>query len=294
MTAPRPITIGELMARYQVILLDAYGVLVDNAGALPGAADMLAAITAQGRRFLVVTNDASRLPETAARRFQRLGLDIAADQIVTSGSLIAPYFAAHGLQGARCMVLGTADSLAYVRQAGGDIVPVRADGQCDALIIGDESGFPFLESVNAALSALYRMFDRGESVAMILPNPDLVYPEQGGAYGFTSGAVALLLEAGLARRYPGRGLSFTRLGKPHRPLFDEARRRAGTGSMVMIGDQLETDIAGASAAGVDSALVAGGVSQWDPESATVTPTYLLQALAGACGLMTPRPRSSTP
>jgi HAD superfamily hydrolase (TIGR01450 family) len=276
MTAPRPITIDELMVRYQVILLDAYGVLVDNAGALPGAAALLAAITARGRRFLVVTNDASRLPETAAQRFQRLGLHIAADQIVTSGSLLCPYFAAHGLQGARCMVLGTSDSLAYVRDAGGDIVPVSADSPCDALIIGDESGFPFLETVNAALSALYRMFDRGESVALILPNPDVIYPEQGGAYGFTSGAVALLLEAGLARRYPRRGLSFTRLGKPHRPLFDEARRRAGTDSMVMIGDQLETDIAGASAAGVDSALVTGGVSQWDPETAEIAPTYLLQ------------------
>ena len=45
--------------------------------------------------------------------------------------------------------------------------------------------------------------------------------------GFTSGAIALLLETALARRYPHEPPRFVRLGKPHRPLFDEAARRRG-------------------------------------------------------------------
>ena len=109
---------------------------------------------------------------------------------------------------------------------------------------------------------------------MILPNPDLIYPAGAGAYGFTSGAVALLLEAALARRYPERAPRFTRLGKPHAPLFDEARRRLGGDRLLMIGDQLETDIAGALAAGIDAALVVTGVTRW--RRALVVPTYLLE------------------
>ena len=48
----------------------------------------------------------------------------------------------------------------------------------------------------------------------------------------------------------------------------------------MIGDQLETDIAGATAAGLASALLAG-VSSWDHARATaaVAPTWLLDKLA---------------
>ena len=99
-----------------------------------------------------------------------------------------------------------------------------------------------------------------------------------------AGAMALLIEAALGRRYPGHGLMFDRLGKPGPQLFAEARRRVG-GRVVMIGDQLETDIAGACAAGIDAALLAG-VSRWPPvrpaESTSlasgIAPRYLLATI----------------
>lgn len=277
---PASITAADLVARYEVILLDAYGVLNDGQGALAAGRGLLDEIARQGKRFFVVTNDASRLPETCAARFRSFGLDIDAGQVITSGALLGPYFETHGLGGARCMVLGTEDSKAYVRAAGGAVVPVGAGGDCDALIVGDDSGYPFLESVEDALSMLYRHLNAGRHVHRILPNPDLIYPKGEREYGFTSGGVAALIEIGLGRLFPGRPareLAFTPLGKPHRPMFDEARRRAGTDSLVMIGDQLETDIAGARAAGLDSALLATGVSAWDHtgDDSQVAPTYLL-------------------
>jgi len=266
---------AQLIARYDVILLDAYGVLVTGSGPLPAARGLLDTIAEQGREMFVVTNDASRLPETIADRLRGFDLPVRADQVITSGSLLAGYFAAHDLRGGRAMVLGPADSVSYVRAAGGQVVPVTADGACDVLVVCDESGYPFLPTVDDALSMLYRHFDRGDEVALVLPNPDLIYPKRDGAYGYTSGGAALLLEAGLARRYPARDVRFERLGKPHRPMFDEARRRAGSGRMLMIGDQLETDIAGALGAGIDAALVTTGVSKGDEADASITPTYLL-------------------
>lgn len=289
-TAREPVAeidLDALLERYEVALVDAYGVLVNASGAMPGAAEILAALRRHRRPFFIVTNDSSRLPATHEARFARFGLDIAADQIITSGTLLAPYFAAHGLRDARCAVLGPDDARVYVADAGGVVVAPAVDAECDAVVVCDEDGYPFLDTVDDTLSMLYRHYDRGRDVALILPNPDIVYPKAAGAFGYTSGGVALLLEAGLARRYPGRGLAFTRLGKPHRPIFDEARRRAGTDSLIMIGDQLETDIAGALAAGIDAALVDTGIARWPDDASdaaddaagaapSVRPTYILR------------------
>jgi HAD superfamily hydrolase (TIGR01459 family) len=271
----------ELCDRYDGFLLDAFGVLVDGRAALPGAAAFLAELARRGLPYSIVTNDASRRSETNAARFRRFGLDVEPERFLSSGDLIAPHFAAHGLAGARCLVLGTDDSRRFVTDAGGHVCPIDPAGTYDAVIVCDDDGFPFLDGMNAALSVLFRAFDAGRDIHMLLPNPDVVYPAGDGAYGFTSGAIALLLEEGLARRYPERRPKFIRLGKPYRPLFDEAARRLaaqGATKLIMIGDQLETDIAGALGAGLDAALLATGVTRWS-EPRDVSPTYLLDRLS---------------
>jgi ribonucleotide monophosphatase NagD (HAD superfamily) len=105
------------------------------------------------------------------------------------------------------------------------------------------------------------MIDAGRTPRLLLPNPDLVYPRGDGAFGFASGTVACMFEQALRARYPTRtDLGFVRLGKPHPAIFEAAERRSGTRNMVMIGDQLDTDIRGARDFGIDSALIEGGVS----------------------------------
>jgi len=275
---PTPTTIDELIARYDALLLDAYGVLVRHTGAMPDAAELLAHLGRIGKAFFIVTNDASKLPQTSAARYQSFGLPIEPDHMITSGQLIAQA----GIDGARCMVLGTPDTAAYVTAAGGVVVAPDETARYDAVIVGDDAGYPFLDTLDVALTALYRHFDRGDDVRLILPNPDVIYPKGENSYGFTAGGAAMLLEAGLARRYPTRTLAFERLGKPFPPIFAEARRRAGTDRLVMIGDQLETDIAGAAAAGIDSALLTTGISVWEERADDgVRPTYLLATIATA-------------
>jgi HAD superfamily hydrolase (TIGR01450 family) len=282
--SPEPVTIAELLDRYDGVLLDAYGVLVDARGLLPGAAALLAELARRGAPFAIVTNDASRSPATYAARFARHGLVVAPERIVTSGSLLPGYFRDRGLIGARTCVLGTDDSFAYVRDGGGVPVALEPGMAIDAVAVCDDSGTPFVDGIELAFSAVARAVDAGRRPALVLPNPDLIYPKGDAEYGFTAGAMALLIEAGLGRRFPGHGLVFDRLGKPGPQLFAEARRRVG-GRVVMIGDQLETDIAGACAAGIDAALLAG-VSRWPPvrpaESTSVAsgvaPRYLLATI----------------
>ncbi len=270
------ITTGELLDRYDGVLLDVFGVLLDASGALPGARELIAELTRRGKPFAIVTNDASRSPATYVERFARLGISVGEDRIVTSGSLLPARLRRLG-DGVRTCVLGTEDSLAYALAGG--VVPVAlAPGmEIDALAVCDDDGFDFLPGVELALSAVVRAVEAGRRPALILPNPDLVYPKGGGELGFTAGAIALMIEAVLARRFPAQRLVFEHLGKPEPYLFSEAARRLGVSRLVMIGDQLETDIAGARAAGLDAALLAG-VSRWDGSHA-IEPTFLLERLA---------------
>jgi ribonucleotide monophosphatase NagD (HAD superfamily) len=269
-------TIAALLSRYDGVLLDAYGVLVDERGLLPGAAELLAELDRRATPYAIVTNDASRLPATYAARFAAQGVAIDPERVVTSGSLLPGYFHDRGLTGARTAVLGTADSVTYVRQGGGVPIAIEPGMAIDALAVCDDSGTPFMPGIELAFSAVVRAVDAGRRPALVLPNPDLVYPRGNAEYGFTAGAMALLIETALARRFPAGDLRFDHLGKPAPHLFAEARRRLGGKRVIMIGDQLETDIAGAQAAGIDAALLAG-VSRWDPSSA-VAPTYLLATI----------------
>jgi len=277
-TAVPETDVTALLRRYDVLLFDAYGVLVHSAGALPGAAELVDRLNTAAKPYYILTNDASKLPATAAARYQGYGLAIDAERIITSGLLLERHFAAHHLAGARCVVLGTEDSRRYVSGAGGAIVGPRES--FDVLVVADEFGYPFLETVDQALSGLFRAIDRQHAIHLVLPNPDLIYPAPDG-FGIAAGSIALVFEAALRLRYPHRSdLRFTRLGKPHAAIFAEALRCAGTRNMVMVGDQLEADIGGAHDFGLDAVLVDTGINTPALSTAPTRlhPTYLLRSL----------------
>jgi ribonucleotide monophosphatase NagD (HAD superfamily) len=91
-----------------------------------------------------------------------------------------------------------------------------------------------------------------------------------------------MFEGALALRYPHRtDLRFVRLGKPNTPIFEDAIRRLGTTRVVMVGDTLETDIAGARAAGLDAVWIETGVTARIPADTPVhlRPTWRMLGLA---------------
>lgn len=272
--------LDQLMGKYDVFLLDAYGVLLDQTGALPGAAAFLKQLERRSHPYFILTNDASKSPLTASKRYSEMGLEVTPQHIITSGSLLTPYFARYGLKGSRCTVLGPGDSIGYAGAAGGRIV--TPGNAFDVLIICDESGFDFPDTVDAVLSRLFQQLERGHQMHLLLPNPDLIYPKGPGAYGFASGSIAAMFEAAIQLRFPDKApILFIRLGKPFPHLFQEAYARSKTKKMVMLGDQLETDIKGANAFGIDSVLVTTGVSALVETALpkALLPTYRLRALA---------------
>jgi HAD superfamily hydrolase (TIGR01459 family) len=272
---PEQITMRELLDRYDGVLLDAFGVLIDGSGALPGAAALLGELTRRGTPYAIVSNDASRSRQTFALRFASLGLAVAADHFVTSGTLLPAYFEANARGALRTCVLGTDDSCAFVEQGGGVVLDLRDGIELDAVAVCDDGGTPFLDGMEIAISGIVRAVRAGRQPILVCPNPDLVYPKARGEYGLTAGAMAVLIETALARLLPGSSLTFERLGKPQPHLMRAAAAHLNVAErrVVMIGDQLETDVAGALAAGIDVALL-DGISRWDPAS-PIAPTYLL-------------------
>lgn len=273
------LTFDEARARHAALLIDAYGVLVDGGGALPGAAEAIAALERDGVPWLLLTNDASRLPSRNAARLQSLGIPVRADRVLSSGMLLAPAFRALGLQGARCVVLGSPDSQTYVQEAGGELTPATEAETCDAVVIADDSGFDFLPTMEAVLTGLMRAVERGRPPALLLPNPDLIYPARGGAYGFTAGSLAAMLEGALTLRFADQAPRFTHLGKPAAMIFEAALARLGTRDALMLGDQLHTDIAGAAGVGIPSALLLTGLTTQDAlRRSEIRPTYVIARL----------------
>lgn len=277
-----PTTMAHLLERYDGLLFDAFGVLVQGDGPLPHASALIEHLRATSSPFAVVTNDATRSIETCRARFARMGMPIDPARIITSGSLIITHARAHNLDGARACVIGPEDTLDYARRADLEVLTweqVERAPSAEVFILGDFPQASTLERLEVATSLLLRSVDAGLEPTLVLPNPDLIYPKSRGHVGLTAGSIAHMMEALLTERYPHSDLTFVRLGKPHATIYQAGLDVLGTPleATVMIGDQLATDILGASRFGMDSAMVSTGLAVAQHASG-VTPTYLLDSL----------------
>jgi HAD superfamily hydrolase (TIGR01450 family) len=279
-------TIRELAEKYGTLLFDSYGVLVNESHGLPGALELIRWLERSDKSYFIVTNDASMSIPTRTRKFVQQGVPVPPERIINSGLLIPRYVKENGLTGAPTLVFGSPDAVDYVRQGGAKLLPLEEAESATVFVLADDGGFDWRPGMNTLLSALYRRAGAGLPVKLLLPNPDLVYPTGDRQYSFAAASLVVMVEAALERLFgPREDLTFTRLGKPFSPIFEEARRRAGGGSMVMIGDQIETDIMGANAFGIPSAIVTTGIGRLRTvgEASALPgaqrPTYLLTSIS---------------
>ena len=109
--------------------------------------------------------------------------------------------------------------------------------------------------------------------ALVATNDDAAYPAADGRLWPGAGALLSVITT-------TTGVAPEVIGKPHPPLFLAARDRAGGGRPLVVGDRLDTDIAGAVALGWDSLLVLTGVtSRGDLAGSHVQPTHVADALS---------------
>lgn len=266
----------DLLRKYDVFLLDSYGVLVNAESSIDGAANFLERIEQHAKQYFIVTNGSSQSVGNTVASLKAKGILVDSGHVITSGSLVGEWILQQGLDGSKVYILGPKSSF-FVLEGTSCTLCSQDDYDFDLLIVTNQTGYPFLESLERMTSALIKRIDSGKPCRMLLPNPDLIFPTKDGI-GFTSGMVAHCIEAALSLRFGENQVGFERLGKPYRPIFEKAKNLAKSSDLVMIGDQLATDIQGAINIGIDSVLIGTGITSLElDESAVIKPTYLLQS-----------------
>jgi HAD superfamily hydrolase (TIGR01450 family) len=259
---PTQTNVSSLIERYDALFFDSFGVLVDGVDALPGAVDLVNRMNAEGVNYFVVTNDASASLSARVKTFTRQGLNVPIERIVNSGGLIAGYFEQNDLIGAPTLVLGTQDAKEYTTAGGAKLVEIEGDTEPDVVVLGHSGPHDWESTLESLLTLFSRRFTENNPVRLVLPNPDFIYPNGPGVFGFGAAAFVDILEQALKRLHGiHETLVATKLGKPYSPIFTEAVKRAGSPNVAMIGDQLETDILGANRAGIDSVVVTTGINR---------------------------------
>ena len=282
---PSYIDIEAIFDHYDAVFFDAYGVLVDGIDALPNAEQLVNIMNASAMNYFIVTNDASKSIESLSNKFQSQGMRIPVERIVNSGSLISGYYRDEGLVGRPTLVLGTKDSRTYVSGSCAKILSLDSNSEPDVILFTHSSPYDWESTLKHLLNLVSKRFKQKKPVRMVLPNTDFIYQDGKADFGMGAAAFVETLEEALMRLHGKHEvLRAAKLGKPHPPIFTEAIRRAGSNNVIMIGDQLETDILGANNLGLDSAVVTTGINkrsnpkEFKDMPDDLTPRYILTSL----------------
>ena len=249
---------------YEAILLDLDGVLYRWPEPIPGAAEAVAAFRRASKRIAFVTNNSSRTPAQVVERLASVGVDAEPEEVVTSALATATILAERGIGSA--FVIGEEGLLEALAEAGIAVVNASSD-EVDVVVVGFDRGADYTKLKDASV-----LVERGAS--LVASNADPSFPAPGGESWPGAGALLAAIETTTGTR----GEVF---GKPEAPLFERALSSAGGGRPLVVGDRLDTDIAGATRLGWDSAMVlTGDARREDVESAPWKPTFVLDDLSG--------------
>ncbi len=235
---------SSLAQEFDCLLLDLDGTVFRGHEPTAGAVDTLAAVEA--RKFFV-TNNASRGPGEVADHLRSMGFRVLPGDVVTSAQGAARLLSDQLSPGSKVLVLGT-DALAdEVVTAGLVAVRTWADEPV-AVVQGHSPNTGWANLAEAALAI------RGGAL-WVASNVDLTLPSERGLLPGNGSMVAALRAA--TEREPQVA------GKPQPTLMRDALSRGHFDSPLVVGDRLDTDIAGAVAAQLPSLLVLSGVSTAD-------------------------------
>ena len=237
----------------RALILDMDGVLWrDNQpiGDLPwvfGKIDQL------GWQVSLATNNATRSVDQHLEKLHLFGVDLKPDQVITSGEATANYLYQRYPDGGNVFVVGE-NGLEKTLAGKGFI---RSEQDVLAVVMSFDRQLTYDKLKRAAL--LVRA-----GAPLIATNADLTFPMP---EGLVPGAGAILASVVAATQ-----VKPTIIGKPEPEMYRQAIARMQVPAEVtlVVGDRLETDIAGAQIIGCQTALVLSGVTslqsaeEWQP------------------------------
>jgi glycerol-1-phosphatase len=233
--------VGTLAQQHDCLLLDLDGTVFRGHELTEGAAEALEKMPG---RALFVTNNASRSAGEVAAHLQDLGLHAADNDVVTSAQSAAHLLAEQLAPGSKVLVVGTESLAAEITAAG--LEPVRSfDDKPDAVVQGHspDTGWAILAEAALAIRA---------GALWVAANVDATLPTERGLLPGNGSMVAALKAATDAEPQVA--------GKPAPTLLLDALARGDFRTPLVVGDRLNTDIAGANAAELPSLMVLTGVN----------------------------------
>ncbi|GAB3694441.1 HAD-IIA family hydrolase [Saccharopolyspora tripterygii] len=246
---------GTLLDDHDVVLFDLDGTVYRGGELVPGALEAIQQVHSRGVPVRYVTNNASKPDQAVVDHLVGLGLEAERSEVSTSAQAGAAVLAEKLPVGARVLVVGSAALESEVDGLG--LVPVGefADEPV-AVVQGLSTELAYRDFAEACLAI------RGGAL-WVACNADRTLPTERGLMP-GNGALVELLRAATDQEP-------LVAGKPERPLLDRAVASSGASRPLMVGDRLDTDIAGAVKADMPSLMVLTGVN---------TPRHLLEARPG--------------
>jgi 4-nitrophenyl phosphatase len=243
----------------RAVLFDMDGVLYRGRQVLDGVHELLAYLDELGVGYACITNNASMTPGQYEEKLAAMGVAMPGERVVTSAIATARHLRAEHPRGTRVFIVG----MRGLREALLDDGYFVEDQHLPELVVQGADFELTYETLRKAT-----LFIRG-GAAFVATNPDRTFPaEEGlipGAGAITAAIVAATDTQPLV------------VGKPAPTMFyvAAAMLEAAPAATLVIGDRLDTDIAGAVAAGMPSALVLTGVSgRAEAETGPVRPTAI--------------------
>ena len=234
----------SVIAPYDALLLDLDGTVWAGGDAIPHAVANINACTASGCAVAYVTNNASKGPDEVAGKLAAIGLDASAGDVLTSAQAAVVLAQRHADPGAKVLVVGADSFKGLVREAGFVVVD-SADDNPAVVLHGHNPDTGWRQLSEAALAIR-------NGAVYLASNLDSTLPAERGFMVGNGSMVAAVSSA--------TGVVPEAAGKPGRAMFDLAQEKLGVHKPLVVGDRLDTDIAGGVAAGMDTLHVLTGVS----------------------------------
>ena len=263
-------SLSTIIAPYEALIVDLWGVIHDGTALYPGANETLAWLHAQGKPVVFLSN-APRVAAKARTVLDGLGINRAHYvDVITSGQV------AHDLLrddtawlGTHYYYLGPSKDEDILSDLS-DYVRVTSPRQAQFVLnSGYEQDFQPHDEVLPMLGTLIQ-----HSLPLLCINPDHEVVKLDGTQMLCAGT--------LADAYTEMGGAVDYVGKPFEDVYEAARNMLGTDNVLCVGDNPLTDIIGAQEEGFDSLLITGGILAArgeQPDLDMIDATYVLPSFS---------------
>jgi len=254
-----------LADEFDGLLIDLDGVVWIGRELVPGAAEALTKLAADGTEIVFVTNNSVKQPAEYASRLRDAGIPTTDDRVLTGGAVTAQLAAKNAGAGGTAFVIGAPGFKQTVAAAGLELLEGEAGESADVVVVSAHRKFDYGELFTAT-----RALQGGAALFGTSRDPTLPMP--GGAWPGTGATLAAVETASGKRAETG--------GKPEPHLFEQARALIPDAKRVaMVGDRIASDIEGGRRAGLATVLVlTGACTRAEAETANPPPDHVIDDL----------------